>query len=208
MSKKKLDRFYQQFTGEDQVLIPIFADPDAIASAMAVKRLLWRKTSGITITPINVIKRPDNQALVRLSGVKLVPFKEIDPKKYSKIVFVDSQPGHNESFSVFQPSVVIDHHPCTGVEAPHIEIRPKYGATASIMLEYLKAAKIKPSQKLATALYYAIKTDTDNFNRKAEYEDVLAFQYLFPFANLQMVRKIESAEMSNAFLKYFKILQS
>ncbi len=204
MSQKRLDSFYEQFSGEDQVLIPIFADPDAIASAMAVKRLLWRKTAGITITIINTIQRPDNQALVRLSGIKLVPIKEIDATKFNRIVIVDSQPSHNKAFGRFQPHVIIDHHPETEIDAPFLDIRPKYGATATIMVEYLKAAKIKPSQKLATALYYAIKTDTDNFNRKAEYEDVLAFQYLFPFANLQMVRKIESAEMSGAFLKYFK----
>jgi len=205
LSKKRIASFYEQFSNEDQVLIPIFADPDSIASAMAVKRLLWRKTAGITITNINAIKRPDNQALVRLSGVKLVPLKEIDTTRYNRIVIVDSQPNHNEAFDRFQADVIIDHHPDTEVVSPYLDIRPKYGATATIMVEYLKSAKIKPSQKLATALYYAIKTDTDNFNRKAIYEDVLAFQYLFPFANLQIVRKIESAEMRNGFLKYFKI---
>lgn len=204
MSKKKLNQFYQQINGDDQVLIPIIADPDAIASAMAVKRLLWRKTGGITIANINTIKRPDNLALIRLLGVKIVPIKDIDPKKFNKFILVDAQPSHNEEFDKFPPDVIIDHHPDTSVEAPLRDIRPKFGATATIMLEYLKAAKIKPSAKLATALYYAIRTDTDNFNRKAIYEDVRAFQYLFPLANIQIVRKIEAAEMRPGFLKYFK----
>ncbi|MCG8337577.1 MAG: DHH family phosphoesterase [Proteobacteria bacterium] len=208
MSKKKLTRFYEQFTGDDQVLIPIIADPDALASAMAVKRLLWRKTAGITIAHINTVKRPDNLAMIRLLGVKSVPVKEIDPTKFTKTVLVDAQPNHNDAFSKFEPDVIIDHHPdsCDEVEyeVEYKDIRPKYGATASILLEYLKTAKIKPSTRLATALYYAIRTDTDNFNRKAVYEDVRAFQYLFPLANIQIVRKIEAAEMRPGFLRFFK----
>ncbi len=208
MSKKKLTRFYEQFTGDDQVLIPIIADPDALASAMAVKRLLWRKTAGITIAHINTVKRPDNLAMIRLLGVKSVPVKEIDPTKFTKTVLVDAQPSHNDAFSKFEPDVIIDHHPdsCDEVEyeVEYKDIRPKYGATASILLEYLKTAKIKPSTRLATALYYAIRTDTDNFNRKAVYEDVRAFQYLFPLANIQIVRKIEAAEMRPGFLRFFK----
>lgn len=204
MSKKKLTRFYEQFTGDDQVLIPIIADPDAIASAMAVKRLLWRKTAGITIAHINTVKRPDNLAMIRLLGVKSVPVKEIDPAKFNKIVLVDAQPNHNEAFSKFNPDVIIDHHPDSCIEVEYKDIRPKFGATASILLEYLKTAKIKPSTRLATALYYAIRTDTDNFNRKAVYEDVRAFQYLFPLANIQIVRKIEAAEMRPGFLKFFR----
>ncbi|MEJ2040789.1 MAG: phosphoesterase, partial [Desulfosarcinaceae bacterium] len=65
-NKERLRRFYAQFSGEDHVLIPIVADPDAIASAMAVKRLLWRKTAGVTIANVNTIERPDNLVLVRL----------------------------------------------------------------------------------------------------------------------------------------------
>lgn len=204
MSKKKLNRFYELFSGEDQVLIPIIADPDAIASAMAIKRLLWRKTAGTTITHINTIKRSDNLAMIRLLSVNTIPVKEIDLKRFNKVILVDAQPNHHEFFAKCSPVAIIDHHPDTGCEVPHKDVRPKYGATATLLLEYLKAAKIKPSVKLATAMYYAIRTDTDNFNRKAIYEDVSAFQYLFNLANIQIVRKIEAAEMQPGFLKYFK----
>lgn len=74
---ERLRRFYDIFSGDDQVLIGINADPDAIASAMAVKRLLWRKVAGVTIASTNVIKRPDNLTMLRLLGVRLVLFEEI-----------------------------------------------------------------------------------------------------------------------------------
>jgi len=202
---EKLRRFYDQFSSNDYVLILINADPDAIACAMAVKRLLWRKVAGITISNINVIKRPDNLAMIRLLGVNLVHVDEIDENEFTKTVIVDSQPDHNVSFARFRYDVIIDHHPDTGVDAPFLDIRPKYGAASSIMTEYLRSTKIKPSAKLATGLFLGIKTDTNNFERQTLIEDIKAFQFLFKYANIHLARKIEQAELRFAFLKYFKI---
>jgi nanoRNase/pAp phosphatase (c-di-AMP/oligoRNAs hydrolase) len=201
---EKLRRFYEAFEGDNTVLILINADPDSIASAMAVKRLLWRKVSSVTISNINIIKRPDNLAMVRLLDVDLVPIKDIVKDAFNRFVIVDSQPDHNEIFKEYPPHVIIDHHPDTGANAPFLDIRPKYGATATIMTEYLRAAKIKPSGKLATGLFYAIKTDTDNFVRQTLIEDVRAFQFLYRHANLHLINKIEQSELTLDFLKYFK----
>lgn len=204
-AQEKLRRFYAVFKGEDQVLIAINADPDAIASAMGVKRLLWRKVAGIVIGHINVIKRPDNLAMIRLLGVKLTHMEPIDPTRFSRLVMVDSQPDHNKAFSQLTPDVIIDHHPVSGAEAGFQDIRPAYGATATIITEYLRAAGIKPSVKLATGLFHAIKTDTSDFERPTSIEDVRAFQYLYQHANLQLARKIEHDEIRLDFLKYFRI---
>jgi len=135
--------------------------------------------------------------------VKLVHVDEIDENEFNRIVMVDSQPDHNESFTRFRPDVIIDHHPDTGVKAPFLDIRPNYGAAASIMTEYLRGAKIKPSAKLATGLFLGIKTDTDNFERQTQIEDLRAFQYLFKYANIHLAKKIDQAELRLDFLKYF-----
>jgi nanoRNase/pAp phosphatase (c-di-AMP/oligoRNAs hydrolase) len=204
-SPDKLRRFYDQFTGNDQVLIVINADPDAIASAMAVSRLLWRRVANVTISNVNQINRPDNLAMLRLLGVTLIPFTEIDAARYNRIVIVDSQPDHNELMAQLNPSVIIDHHPETAAKAPFLDIRPNYGATATILTEYLRAARVKPSVKLATGLFHAIKTDTNDFIRQTLIEDIRAFQYLFRYANIHLARKIELADLRLDFLKYFKI---
>ncbi len=194
----------QLFTGTDQVLTVISADPDAIASAMAVSRLLWRKVDGVTIASVNPIDRPDNLAMIRLLRVNLVPFGDIKRDKFSKIVIVDSQPNHHELMADLKPQAVIDHHPDTDPKAPHTDIRPKYGATASILTEYLRAARITPSKVLATGLYHAIKTDTDNFRRQTQIEDIRAFQYLFRHANMSLARRIDQADLRLEYLKFFK----
>ena len=159
----------------------------------------------VVIASINRIKRPDNLKMIQLLGIKLVSLSATDTSQFNRIVFVDSQPDHNAKFSSLKPSVIIDHHPEGPLsQAPYADIRPDYGATASIMTEYLKEAKIKPSMRLATALHYGIKTDTNNFTRKTTLADIRSFQYLHPFANQNLSLQFEQAEMSIAFLKVFK----
>ena len=205
LSVENLRRFYNHFTSEDHVLILIDADPDAIASAMAVKRLLWRKVAGAAIARINEIKRPDNISMIQLLKVNLVPIQDIDKNSFNRFVLVDSQPNHHDIFSNFPIDAVIDHHPETDVHVSFADIRSKYGATATILTEYLRAAKIKPSTKLAAGLFYAIKTDTNNFVRQTLIEDIRAFQFLYRHANLNIVNKIERSELRLDFLKYFRI---
>lgn len=201
---EKINRFYEQFTGADHVLILINADPDAIASAMAVRRILWRRVTNVTISNINSITRPDNMAMIRLLDVTLIHLSKVDVRHYNKFVIVDSQPDHNDMFGDFDYTAIIDHHEDSGIAAPFVDIRPEYGATASIMTEYLRAARIKPNHKLATGLFYAIKTDTANFERKAINEDMRAFQFLFKHANIHMARKIEHVDLRLDFIEDFK----
>jgi nanoRNase/pAp phosphatase (c-di-AMP/oligoRNAs hydrolase) len=202
-ASERVRRFFERFKHNDRVLILINADPDALASAMAVKRLLWHKVAGVTITHINVITRPDNLAMIRLLQINTVHISKISQNRFNRFVIVDSQPNHHEAFDRFPLDVIIDHHPETGAKAPFCDIRPTYGATATIMTEYLRAAKIKPSIRLSTALFYAIKNDTDNFIRKTTIEDVQAFQFLYRFANIHIAQRMEQGDIRNDFLKYF-----
>jgi nanoRNase/pAp phosphatase (c-di-AMP/oligoRNAs hydrolase) len=200
----RLHDFFMQFSSSDQVLVVISADPDAIACALAVSRLLAGRTAGVTISNVNQVDRPDNMAMIRLLKVPLVPFANVQIEGFAKVVMVDSQPNHNERMATLRPQVIIDHHPDTGYRAPFTDIRPSYGATATILTEYLRAARIVPSQGLATALYHAIKTDTDDFKRQTLAEDLQAFQYLFRRANIQLARRIAQADLRFDYLKYFK----
>ncbi len=201
---EKLKRFYKYFGREDHVLVMINADPDAIASAMAVKRLLWRRAARVDICSISTIKRPDNLAMVEFLGVKLIKPEEIKKDYYSKFVIIDSQPGHNEAFGKFNYDVIIDHHPRGDDEAAFIDVRPEYGATASMMTEYIKASGIKPSVNLATGLFLGIKTDTDGFTRHSIEADIKAFRFVFKYVNRHLVYRIQHAEIRPGYLKFFQ----
>jgi len=133
------------------------------------------------------------------------PINKVDQGQFTRFAILDSQPSHHQDFAGINFDVIIDHHPDTAANAPFTDIRPDYGATSTIMTQYLRATKIKPSAKLATALFYGIKTDTMNFQRKVLIEDVNAFQFLFRHVNVHMAQKIEQAEMTLDFLKYYRI---
>lgn len=69
----RLEALLKVFQADDRVLIIISADPDAIASAVALKRLLWRKAAQVLVASVNQIKRPDNLQLLETLNLKLEP---------------------------------------------------------------------------------------------------------------------------------------
>jgi nanoRNase/pAp phosphatase (c-di-AMP/oligoRNAs hydrolase) len=191
---------------EDTLAIMINADPDAMASALALKRIFWRKAKKILIYHLNLIQRADNLAMIKFLRIDQEHIHHLKPAPITKWALVDSQPRHYSEFSDIPFDIVIDHHPCGGeLQADFVDVRENYGATATILTEYLKGLKITPSQKLATALYYGIKTDTDNFVRAAILEDISAFRYLYKFSNMNIIKKIESSEITRKTLASYKL---
>ncbi|MCK5323791.1 MAG: phosphoethanolamine methyltransferase, partial [Desulfobulbaceae bacterium] len=151
------------------------------------------------------IRRLSNVAMVDLLKITAERLHTIKLNNYNKKIILDSQPNHLPCFENIQFDAVIDHHPITtDWEASYIDIRPDYGATASMLVEYLRAAGIKPSVALATALFYAIKVDTGNFEIKANLADAISFRYLFNIANQNLVRKIELSRLRRSELNYFR----
>ncbi len=206
-AKARLHAFWERFEREDDVLVVINADPDALAAALAVKKLLRYKVKSVTIAHPNEISRVNNQLMVERLKIPLRRLREVRTEEYSKKVMVDSQPSHLPVFEKIAFDVIIDHHPVSGdwSEVGFVDIRPHYGATSTMMTEYLRSAAIRPSIALATALFYGLKVDTQDFEAKADFADGVAFHYLFKIANRDLVRKFELADMRRSEVKYFKL---
>ena len=206
-AQARLNGLWSLFERTDTVLIVINADPDAIASAMALKRLLSYRVQSVTIGYPNEIRRLNNITMVERLKIPIERLHTLPVKEYTKKVLVDSQPNHLATFEKMRFNAVIDHHPVTtGWDADFIDIRPEYGAVSSMMLEYLRAANIKPSVALATALFYGVKVDTQNFQKQnMQVADGNCFRYLFNIANLNLVRKFELTELRRSELRYFRI---
>lgn len=202
---EKYGRLLELISSDDVVAIFISVDPDAVASALALRRILWRRVKKTIVTHVNPIKRADNLALIRLLKVELKKLKDVDRSEISKWAIVDSQPHHAEECSDIDFNIVIDHHRIgEGLTAEFIDIQEDYGAVSTMMTEYLKAGDIKPSPRLATALFLGIKNDTQNFVRTTISNDLNAFRYLYRFANMNVVKKIEASEMTRSTLKSFQ----
>ena len=82
------------------------------------------------------------------------------------------------------------------------DIRADYGSTCTILTEHLRAVDVNISERTATAMLYAIKSDTLFFNRQANRVDLEAFSYLYPLADAALIRKMEGAEITLERLEY------
>jgi nanoRNase/pAp phosphatase (c-di-AMP/oligoRNAs hydrolase) len=138
----------------------IKADPDSIASAFALKRLCWRKVKKVNVVRINKIERADNLAFTNLLNLKQPHIRNFKKSEVTKWAIVDSRPNHHDEFTKYHFHIIIDHHPVSDdLKAAFFDIQVDYGANSTILTEYLKASKIKASPRLATALFYGIKTE-------------------------------------------------
>ena len=193
---------------EDRWLILINADPDALASSVALKRIIGRRVKQVAIGQINVISRPDNLAMVKYLRIPSHEMSREQMQGFDRYALVDSQPHHNPEFEGIDFDVIIDHHPLVPDAPPkgrYVEVKPEYGANSTILVEYLYNLKIKPSRLLATALLYGIKSDTQDFERDFCDADVKAFRYLNKFADHSILSKIVRSEYHLTWLKHFGI---
>ena len=71
-----------------------------------------------------------------------------------------------------------------------VDVKDDYGVTATIIYEYLLAHGLHIDAKLATAIFYAIKSDTQDLGREANLPDREAYLDLFPFVDKQLLYQI------------------
>lgn len=200
----KLQKMLSLFSRDDKWLILINADPDAMASAMALKRILSHRAHDADIAKINEITRPDNLAMIRYTRIHMLDFTPDLLKNYGHLAMVDSQPHHSPLFKDLHFNVIIDHHPLpeTPAQADYVEIRPEYGATSTMMTEYMYNLNIRPGKLLATALQFGIKTDTASFTRHFYDVDLRAYQYLARYGDQKLLTRIARNSFHQHWLEY------
>jgi nanoRNase/pAp phosphatase (c-di-AMP/oligoRNAs hydrolase) len=107
---------------------------------------------------------------------------------------LDTQPGtgNNSLDPAIAVDIVIDHQPLRDrtKECRWVDVKADYGVTATIIYEYLLAHGLPIDAKLATAFFYAIKSDTQELGREATLPDKEAYLGLFPFVDKQLLYQI------------------
>ena len=196
---------YQRFLNDaDRVLILLHndPDPDALASGLALRNVLRRTKQTAIIGAIGGVTRPENLRMVNLLDLHVELVTPAQVADYDRVAMVDVQP-HYFGGAIDHVDLVIDHHPeQPGYSALFKDIRADYGSTSTILTEHLRAVDASISERTATALLYAIKSDTQFFNRQASPVDVEAFSYLYPLADAALIGKMEGAEITMERLEY------
>ena len=182
------------------ILLQDDPDPDAIGSGLALRQVLGRNKQTAPLVTFGRVTRPENIAMVKLLEIEMERVTEKTLKHFDRVAVVDLQPPHLAHPPDYV-DLVIDHHPEQFNYRSHIkDIRPGYGATATILFEYLQCADATIGTRLATAMLYGIKADTFLLTRDANEWDIEAFSYLYPLANQNLMRRIERPELPPAAL--------
>lgn len=171
------------------ILLQDDPDPDGMAGALGLRLLLCREKEDCPIISLGEVTRPENQRMAELLGMRVTRVTDSELAGFERVVTVDTQPPpglHDVRWAV------IDHHPPRrGYEADFLDIRTDCGAASTIVTEYLRVEdehRITP--RLATALIYGIRTDTEILRRGTSPADIHAYAFLQGMADQELLRRI------------------
>src|SRR5215210_4925659 len=204
LTRARVQQYQRYFSDADRVLIMLHndPDPDAMASGVALRNVLRRTKTTAIIGAMQGVTRPENQRMVNLLDIHVEAITPTSLNEYDRIAMVDVQP-HYFGGLIDRVDLVIDHHPeQPGYTAVFKDVRADYGSTSTILTEHLRAVDVNISERTATAMLYAIKSDTLFFNRSTNRVDLEAFSYLYPLADATMIRKMEGSEITGERLDF------
>jgi nanoRNase/pAp phosphatase (c-di-AMP/oligoRNAs hydrolase) len=198
LTRARVQQYQRYFADADRVLILLHnePDPDALAAGLALRNVLRRTRTTAIIGALQGITRPENVRMADLLDIQLETVTPDEFGSFDRIATVDVQPHY---FGGLLPRVdlVVDHHPeQPGYTAVFKDIRADYGSTCTILTEHLRAVDVNISERTATAMLYAIKSDTLFFARQTNRLDLEAFSFLYPLADPALIRKMEGAEIT------------
>lgn len=174
-------------------------DPDAISCAVALAAIATQ-VFGVpsSVRYSGIVGRAENREMIRALGLKIKLLGKNEIKAGDAVALVDCQP-HTGNISLPKgavPLVVVDHHPLRKTtKVPFVDVREGYGATATILGEYLMVSGIGITSQLATALCYGISSETQRLGREATPNDMSIYLALFADASKKTLARIEHPKL-------------
>jgi len=191
------------------IYIPGSPDPDAIASAYAIKHILIHHNIEADIFAEKRLSLPQNQAFIDRLKIPVIFNKEININKYDAYIVPDFQNNQVKNVSGKIPCAAhIDHHgkSMNTLKADFSLLRNDVGSTSTLMALIIKYAAIVFSENdmksLATALTYGIQTDTDKYNNITSV-DLEALVFLSDFTDNAILEGINNIPHSPLTLQYY-----
>ncbi len=171
-------------------------DPDAIAAGWLLAKLAESLDKRAVIVYGGRLGRAENRAMVQLLKI---PLRRLDKTGLrwlgtDRYALIDTQPGTgNNSFPDKRRRchIVIDHHPLRkDTRAQFVDVRPEFGCSTTLMLEYSLARGMELDSSLATAVIYALISETQDLGREATRADREAYTRVYPLARLTILGRI------------------
>ncbi|HNT65269.1 MAG TPA: DHH family phosphoesterase [bacterium] len=190
------------------IVIHNHPDPDALASAFALRYLLQARFHlPSDIAYDGIIGRAENAAMVRELRIPVKRLRLLKLERYDSVALIDTQPGAgNHAMQGGMPiDLVIDHHPRRRTSSGSgMIIDPQVGSTATLLVEWLLTADLPLPTDVASALSYAIRSETQDLGREASARDIRAYLAIYPHASMQKLSRIINPTLTT---NYFIALQ-
>ncbi len=174
-------------------------DPDSVSCAVALAHIVKNKFKIPAVVRYGgIVGRAENRAMIRVLGLRVAPLSDKDFRSGTDFAVVDMQPhtGNSSFPKNRKPIIIIDHHPPRkNTKAEFMDIRTGYGATATILTEYLLESGLEIPTSIATALSYGISSETQDLGREAGEKDIQAYLALFPISNKKLLAAIEHPKL-------------
>lgn len=209
----KLDELVSKIT-KKRVYIQThnFPDPDAIASAYGLQRLLkFRGIEGVICYKGKI----DRMSLVRMMemlGIEVYVIEDLEGlTEEDEVILVDAQKGNTNIMDMTGDEIAcIDHHP-TVEPIPYrfSDIRTNVGACVSIIASYFFENDIPVDMNMATALMYGLKIDTANMTRGVGQLDLDMFYQLYNMCDQDIIHNLDYSNIQFDDLRaYANAIQS
>jgi nanoRNase/pAp phosphatase (c-di-AMP/oligoRNAs hydrolase) len=194
MDKASLEKFIKQLESFERVVIQAhdFPDHDAVSAAYGLSIILQHFGMKTLIVYNGDIDRISLSNMIKFVDIPIFHCNQAGLKPDDKIITVDGCIGEKNVTDILGEEIaVIDHH---DVIAPSnlwfCDIRPKYGATATIIHEYFQLVNIDMPNNVASALLVGLNIDTANLTRGFCNADLKAFLAFNEIADLELVNRI------------------
>jgi nanoRNase/pAp phosphatase (c-di-AMP/oligoRNAs hydrolase) len=182
-------------------------DPDVIAASFALKSICDFKKVKATIAAFTNVSLPQNRALIEKLNIPIHFIKSLSELSgYDSYVVLDHQSAWIEEIGTTIPCLIhIDHHtPEDDIAKPKLKyISDDIGAVSTVLAFVLKklTIDIQPSimTRIATALIYGIKIDTDGLNHATK-TDLDILEWLKSFYDKNLLETIENIPFSEETL--------
>lgn len=190
-------------------------DPDAIAGGYGLEQLVrfLGIDAPVTLGHGGMIGRAENRSMAELiapHALRIPTFEAQEAlRAYDAILLVDTQPqaGNHLLYELDYPQeqviLAVDHHPPRRSQNRAVihDVRPEIGATATILAEYVATAAMPLDAKLATALFYGVKSDTRGLSRHTAELDIWAYTALRNLVDTELLNQIEHVQLSRSYFR-------
>lgn len=181
-----------------------FPDPDAIASAFGLQELLCDFGIKAKLCHEGDIDKLSSIKMLGISGAEMFPYSSIKSEmlETDMIILVDCQKNSGNTTDLIGDELaVIDHHPTFAkAQYQYSDLRIT-GSCSSIISDYFRTLEITPSKQASTLLLYGLRTDTLNLSRGVTSFDIKMYEFLFEYADSEMLQELESNNMELSDLR-------